>query len=445
MEFKGKKLDDEKVRIINDITVYGRNIFITGNAGTGKSFLVEYLTENHREGLIVTATTGVAALNVKGYTLAKMSNRYNSVIKPDELVKEFFRKPWLQQKRRKIQECQTLIIDEVSMLKRDDFEYFDKVWRGVRECPDLPFGGVQVIMVGDFLQLPPVVKNRKLAESDYCFSSPVWDELNMNKHCLTTVYRTDDPNFTRILNDIRTGEIRQRGHESDLETLAGRMVQSEDDIPEHFRELIVRIFSSNAERDVRNHEELDKIRGHQIVFETRIRPGKERDAEKMIKDLPSEDPLTLKVGARVMLLCNDYFDKNLANGSTGTVASMELDGVWVSFDNGENVFVEYREYCLVEPAGKGKKSRDKVIFERIPLTLSWAITAHKSQGLSIPYLFCGFKGFFAPGQAYVAFSRATKLDQLWFTGFRPTVIMTCPHALKFHQKLHEELENENYS
>jgi ATP-dependent DNA helicase PIF1 len=442
MKFKGKTLDEEKIKIIRDIEL-GNNCFITGNAGTGKSFLVEYIAENFKEGLIVTATTGVAAINISGITIAKMTNRYNGVITPDELVHELETKPFLRNKAARMRNCKMLIIDEVSMLHRKDMEYFDKVWRGVRGISSKPFGGVQIVMVGDFLQLPPVVKGRELCRDDYAFSSWTWDQLKMKKHCLTQVYRTDDAAFTKILDNVRTGKIKHTGNGAQLDKLIDRSVESEDDIPEHFRDKVVRIFSTNSERDIRNKIELSKVTGSVMTYVSQPFPGKEKEAAKMIKDLPSEDPLRLKVGARVMLLCNDYFENNLANGSTGKVISLEIAGVWVAFDNGLDLFIKEKTYSITTNPSGGGASTSKNIFKRIPLTLAWAITAHKSQGLSISFLFCGFKGFFAPGQAYVALSRATKIDQLWIKDFSPTMIKTCSHALEFHTHLRKTITNDN--
>lgn len=399
-----------------------KNVFITGRPGTGKSVLTNALRQLGRKDYRVAAPTGLAALNVNGKTLHSMfrlpvsdgiiAPDYNKFSQIDNVVK-FVR-----------YQLRWLIIDEISMVRVDQFDFIDRFCRLVRN-DSRPFGGIQVIAVGDFYQLPPVakpddVKALKAAgwESPFVFSSRLFEGFETRK--LTEVLRQKwDRKFVDILARMRVGELTPK----DLAAING-LVEPD------FEDIRIRLVSTNAEAFSTNSKELAKLGGEIVTFsatQTGVWPVKD--------NFPAETELTLKVGAQVMVKLNkadipqgERGDSDVVNGDLGIVEEI-FDGQpdteeGPGFDS-EEPYVEVRlrkndsvvkiwrrrwEYKVKEKIGNDWTERVVASFEQIPLSLAWAISMHKSQGQSFEAVHINCEKIFAPGQAYVAFSRCRTLE-----------------------------------
>lgn len=394
-----------------------KNVFITGRPGTGKSVLTNALRQLGRKDYRVAAPTGLAALNVNGKTLHSMfglpvsdgiiAPDYNKFSQIDNVVK-FVR-----------YQLRWLIVDEISMVRVDQFEFIDRFCRLVRN-DSRPFGGIQVIAVGDFYQLPPVakpddVKALKAAgwESPFVFSSRLFDSFETRE--LTEVLRQKgDRKFVDILARMRVGDLAPK----DLAAINAQVEPNFDDVR-------IRLVSTNAEAFSTNSKELAKLPGNTVTFsatQTGVWPVKD--------NFPAETELTLKIGAQVMVKLNkadipqgERGDSDVVNGDLGVVEAIfeEMDGeefvkeayVAVRLRKNNNVVKIWRrrwEYKVKEKVGSDWTERVVASFEQIPLSLAWAISMHKSQGQSFEAVHINCEKIFAPGQAYVAFSRCRTLE-----------------------------------
>ncbi len=417
------------IRLIKD----GENVFITGHAGTGKSYILERLKEQFKK-LVITSTTGIAAVNIKGQTIHSWAGIGLCRYSIENIVKNIMtKKPAI---KKNIEKCTMLAIDEISMLNIKAFEYVDKVFRLVRE-DDRPFGGVQVIFLGDFFQLPPVVDMEEGGELSYCFESPVWSELNLKNILLVENHRQNEENFIKALSNMRTNAL----NNDDIKLLNTRCVSLQNEkVPD-----ILHIFSTNREADTYNQTMFDLLNTKMYEFQAQdgVLRGKgyvyedlsEREQtilEIFDKTCRAEKLIKLKIGARVMLLINLDFKTGLVNGSCGVVRYLDDDKATVEFDNGtiRDIARETFEYYY----------NDKVIAvrEQFPLKLAYAVTIHKSQGMTLDKLYVDCKRIFERGQAYVAMSRVKALSGLYLDNFSKELVISDDKVVEFYKNL--ELE-----
>lgn len=399
------EISDKVAKILKAMEETQNHFFITGNAGTGKSTLLSHFRNTTKKNLAVVAPTGVAAVNVKGETI-------HSFFKiPPSVTPQVAREEAKKTRNAKLYRAlQILIIDEISMVRADLLDSIDIFLKTVRHS-ELPFGGVQMIMVGDLYQLPPVVTNdenaalSQLYSSPFFFSSKVMSGINdnlFNKFYiveLDKIYRQSDAKFINILNNIRTNKVT----EEDLNAL-NRQLISEGEYSEDY----IILTSVNAQADIINQTKLAEIIGTAQSYHATITG--DFGANKQ----PLPDSIALKTGAKIMLLNNDP-DGRWINGTVGRIYSLKPNSVTVKLENGEIVDVTPFTWSSYKTSFNQEKnvieSLEVGSFKQMPIKLAWAITIHKSQGKTFEKVIIDFgRGAFAHGQTYVALSRCTSLS-----------------------------------
>ncbi|MCP4395294.1 MAG: AAA family ATPase [Alphaproteobacteria bacterium] len=384
-----------------------KNIFITGKAGTGKSTLLEYFCNNTEKHLAVLAPTGVAALNVKGQTIHRFFGFYIDVT--PQKIRNLEIKP----RRKKIyKQLKTIIIDEVSMVRADLLDCVDEFLRLYGPNPDTPFGGVQMIFIGDLYQLPPVVtsKERQIFtdhyKTPYFFSAHALDggncELEMLE--LEKIFRQKEEGFIKLLNAVRNNSIEYQ----DIESLNARF--NPDFNPETEDDFYICLTSTNAKADEINAQHISKLTGRTFNSDGEIEGnfGKEY--------LPTAMDLKFKVGAQVMMVNNDP-NKHWVNGSIGLITAISKDTEGKEFmkiriqgsHRVEKVYPFTWEVYRFALEGNTIVSESIGSFTQYPIRLAWAVTIHKSQGKTFDNVIIdvGSRGTFVAGQMYVALSRCT--------------------------------------
>ncbi|MBA3900547.1 MAG: helix-turn-helix domain-containing protein [Bacteroidetes bacterium] len=412
-------------KFINQTT---RHIFLTGKAGTGKTTFLRYITAHTHKKAVIAAPTGIAAINAGGVTLhslfqlpfgafvpskdknSEVSN-YQKINNPYSLIKDLQIRG---NKRRLIQEIELLIIDEVSMLRADLLDAIDTVLRTIRRQQNVPFGGVQVLFIGDLLQLPPVVKDfewqvlRNYYKSAHFFEAQA---LQQNKPLyieLEKIYRQSDDTFISVLNHLRDNKITK----DDIDLLNKYY---KPNFKSDSGENIIYLTTHNQKADRINGEELKNLKGNSFSYKAEVTGEFNEHA------YPVEETLELKIGAQVMFIKNDLSGKQAYfNGKIGKISEIGKDAILVAFDDGsQNVLVEKylwenKRFTINEITNEvEEKAVGK--FLHYPIKLAWAITVHKSQGLTFKKAIIDVGAAFAPGQVYVALSRLTSLDGLVLT------------------------------
>jgi ATP-dependent DNA helicase PIF1 len=420
------QLDASQHGIVKTATLNrSANVFISGSAGTGKSLVLrEIMARLPTRETLVTAPTGVAAMNIGGVTLHSALG-----IKPAAETGDVDKLPLSTSVARKLQNCTTLVIDEVSMLSPQLFAAADKLCRRYKMRPLEPFGGVRVVLCGDFLQLPPVGDyNNPTPAWKYCFEVPTWSELNLQPAILRNQYRQDDPEFIRFLGDVRVGKF----DTAFFKELASHPASN----------TAVRLRCTNREVDAVNSKEYAALPSSaEHVYEARVWGPMKDAAASRFAVLPKL--LTARIGTRVMLLKNLDVPRGLVNGAVGTVVrfaeckdTLETLPV-VNFDGlGEHLMV--RQNWEVEWMGK-----KMCTVNQVPLRHAWCLTVHKAQGTSLREVDVDLASSFDTGQAYVALSRARTRQGLTVRSATPRSIKHCAKALDFEQRLLAAAEGNN--
>lgn len=391
-----------------------RNLFLTGGAGVGKSFVVNRLSEFCDDnGVFIskTSSTGVSAINIGAQTLHSFMG-IGLADSPTEILISKVRKN--KTARERLRHCKILFIDEISMVSG---ELLDKVYAVLRDlCYKMP----RIIIVGDFAQLAPVFKTDSL----YAFESDSWNSLDFKTVHLTEIVRQDkESEFARLLSKIRFGD------NSDISLLETRFITG--DIPEGS----MVAFSRNVDVDAYNYEKLGQIKGELKTYKA-IDLGSDRYLDSLDKNCLAPKNLDLKVGAQVMLLKNDL-DKGLSNGSIGKVVAMGMASVDVDF--GGNITSIGQEEWKIEESSlslSGKVST-KILASRrqVALKLCWASTIHKIQSLTVDKITLDLSGCFASGQYYCALSRAKTLEGLYIKGHSHSSLKVDPRCVEFYKNL----------
>lgn len=381
-----------------DILKTGANIFLTGEPGSGKTHTInQYAAYLRARGIepAITASTGIAATHIDGMTIHSWSGiGIASALSREEILAIAGR----SKIRKRILAARILIIDEISMLSAPLLRMVDAVCRAVREINE-PFGGMQIILVGDFFQLPPI--SRGDLKASFAYESPVWEELHPVVCYLTEQYRQDDPLFLSALAAIRT-----RDRDAELRGHILKRMSAARHIPEH----IPKLFSHNADVDRINKEELVKLPGETAEFYMESF-GPAALVEILKKGCLSPETLELKKGASVMFTKNSPQEK-FVNGTLGVVRKFDAESghPLVQLRDGGWVAAAPMEWKIEE----GGKARARVM--QIPLRLAWAMTVHKSQGMSMDAAVMDLSDAFEYGQGYVAFSRVRRLSGLYLLG-----------------------------
>ncbi len=416
-------LSDEQLDVIKSFES-GKNIFVTGGAGSGKSYLLSYLKRNYASlGLEVTASTGIAAVNIGGVTIHSWSGIGLGNL-PLEKIVENLNSAKFSRVRKKIRRARALAIDEISMISADLFELLNKVFQAVRENQK-PMGGIQILLFGDFLQLPPV--NRGSDSFSFCFDSNAWRELDLQCFELKGSFRQKDRTFIDILNNLRFGSLSR----NDREILQSRVGLLDKGV---IKPTI--LTTHNLKVDQINLSELKKIPHAEQAFSADYF-GDLNKIELLKKNCLASQVLSLKVGAQVMMIKNTYQKEGIINGSLGIIRdfSPRKNYPVVEFVNGKVLTVAPEEW-LIERFDEDKKI---VVVDagvsQVPLILSWAITIHKSQGLTLDKISCDLSDAFSPGQVYVALSRARSLEGVFIKSINFDKIFADKNAVNFYRDL----------
>ncbi len=421
MSTNNTDITNKSFQLASDFVNYtNASLFLTGKAGTGKTTFLKHVKENEVKNTVVVAPTGVAAINAggttihsffqlpftpfipvsKGYGVTETSTDKHSLISQQRLTNE---------RKEIMQKLELLIIDEISMVRCDVLDAIDTVLRHVRSQYSVPFGGVQVLLIGDMYQLPPVIKTEEWQllspyyKSEYFFNShviesqqPVYVELNK-------IYRQNDGAFVQVLNQVRNNEMDQEGYE----LLHTRYLPAFNPARE---ENYITLTTHNYKADAINFKALNELTGKMYHFDAAV------EGEFYEKSYPADENLKLKIGTQAMFLKNDVEKvRRYFNGKIGIVDKIEEEKIFVQCE-GEVTSIEVKKekwknirYSLNKTTNQIEE--DEIgSFTQFPLRLAWAITIHKSQGLTFEKAIIDAGEAFAPGQVYVALSRCTTLQ-----------------------------------
>jgi len=444
------ELSDEQNEAYNKY-IEGKNIFITGPGGSGKSELIRKIYQDAKEkgkNINVCALTGCAAvlLQCKAKTIHSWagiglgSGTIEANIKK-VIDKEFKKKNW--------KETQILIIDEVSMLSLKLFEMLDRIGRKVRKCESKPFGGIQIIFSGDFYQLPPVGNKDEPETMQFCFESEIWNEVFQieNQIQLIRIFRQADPIYASILNQIREGRLKRSSNDKLLEYVGKT-------IPEDSLIRPTKLFPTKNKVEAINNNEMISLTSEEKVYKVKPmlelpmtkyeREKRSRYNEKDIQtelaylqgNLLCDSEIHLKIGAQVMCVVNIDLElpsgEMLCNGSQGIVTGFsENNGPIVKFKNGIEQVMARHIWPSENIPGIG--------IAQVPLILAWALTIHKAQGatLDLAEIDVG-SGIFECGQTYVALSRIKSLEGLYLTSFDASKIRIHKKVKEYYTRLSEQ-------
>ncbi|KAM9323072.1 ATP-dependent DNA helicase PIF1 [Pholidichthys leucotaenia] len=413
-----RKLNKEQAAVLSAV-LSGKNVFFTGSAGTGKSFLLKRIIGSlPPKSTFATASTGVAACHIGGTTLHSFAG-IGSGSAPLQQCIELAQRPGVLQHWTS---CRHLIIDEISMVEAEFFDKLESVARSVRRSTE-PFGGIQLIVCGDFLQLPPVSKGKEKAR--FCFQARSWRKVIQINMELTEVRRQTDHNFISILQAVRVGRV--------TEEVTAKLIKSAYHQIERDGILATRLCTHKDDVELTNENKLQQLPGSVHVFEA-------LDSDPaLVKTIDAHSPVSrliqLKVGAQVMLTKNLDVPRGLVNGARGVVVAFEpgKHGLPLVRFLGGVTEVLKPERWVFKSGGGVHLSR-----QQLPLKLAWAISIHKSQGMTLDCVEISLARVFESGQAYVALSRARSLEGLRVMDFDPSVVRADPDVLVFYKKLRKE-------
>ena len=391
------------------------NIFLTGQAGTGKSTVLrKYLKLRGEEGCpVVVASTGAAAIIVGGRTFHGF---FGLGIMEGGPEKTFYRAVHHPKVKARIQEVREVIVDEVSMLSGEVLTTAESICRYIKGS-DLPWGGIRMVFVGDFAQLPPV--NEKDEEIDWAFHSDIWRKSNLQSVVLHQVMRTDEFYFLDVLQKVRSGIA----DEEVKSFLKRRCIKVDRDFDG------TRLFPRKKQVREFNADRLSRFPGKASKFETEYRGFKEAIA-RLKKNCPINQVIKLKVGALIMVRVNWLEGRHYVNGSQGVVEKIEPELLTLKMLDGEILEVKKHDFDLLSGDGDIVATA-----KNFPVTLAWAITIHKSQGATMSRLAVDLFDLWAPGQAYVALSRVRSAKGLFITGWDSSSIIASQNVIAFHNEI----------
>ncbi len=402
-----------------DILERQGNVFLTGAAGTGKSFLLNrYLKDKPSEAFPVVASTGAAAVLIGGRTFHSFFGLGIMEGGIEETVLRALRSRKLT--HRLLAAC-CVVIDEVSMLSGTTLMAAERIARAARNR-DEPWGGLRIIVVGDFAQLPPVTPGAM--QKDWAFLHQAWRDSAFVPALMSTVMRTKDSDFLDILNFVRAGTV----NDDVRAFLDARTGYANDDTEG------TRLYAHRHSADAYNHRRLDAIPGQPRAFETEY-AGEARVLESAKRAMPIPDVLLIKEGALVMMRKNDPSEPQVyVNGSLGHIRRIEDELLVIELLSGDVVEVEKQKFSYLDGDGK-----ELLTAWNFPVTLAWATTIHKAQGASLDALIVDLASLWEPGQAYVALSRVRNAGALYVERWNPSSIRAEPLVTQLYDSLADEM------
>ncbi|MDE2030975.1 MAG: AAA family ATPase [Patescibacteria group bacterium] len=400
----------------------GVNVYLTGSAGSGKTYLLnEYISylKNHDIPVAITASTGIAATHMNGMTIHGWAG-IGIKDKIDEYDLEVLEGKQYLWKR--FEKARVLIIDEVSMLHAHRLDIIERVCRRFKRS-DKPFGGLQIIISGDFFQLPPINRSNETNLKDMVLYSEAWRIMNPAICYLTEQHRQVDEELTSILNAIRSDTVEELHYEQ----LKNRL---NAELPNNI--IPTKLYTHNTNVDIENNTELSNLKTDEKVFYMSS-TGPEPLVEILRKSCLASEKLHLKVGAEIMCIKNN-FEEGYVNGTRGKVIDfLPSDNTpIIELYNGKTIYA-HKETWAIEENGKNKAS-----ISQLPIRLAWAITIHKSQGMSLDNAEIDLTHTFAYGMGYVALSRVKTMTGIKLVGFNPDALRVDPKVLQFDKELRNE-------
>lgn len=398
-----------------DILKSGRNVYLTGAAGAGKTHVLnEYITylRKHDIGVGITASTGIAATHLGGMTIHSWSG-----IGIRDYLSEYDLDAMSQQRPlvRRLENTQVLIIDEVSMLHPNTLDLVDAVCKELKRSHE-PFGGMQVVLSGDFFQLPPIVRGG--GEDVFADSANAWREGDFRICYLSEQHRQDDDSLLTILNDIRDGNVSEHTRALLQERIGASAPESITP---------TKLYTHNIDVDAHNEAELAELDGEEWVFDMTDK-GRANIIAGLRKSVLAPETLKIKKGATVMFVKNSFED-GYVNGTLGKVVAFDYGYPVVEIMSGKRITATPAEWSVEE---NGKVLG---LVEQVPLRLAWAITVHKSQGMSLDAAEIDLGKAFVPGQGYVALSRVRTLEGLILKAISETALTVHPYVLELDKHL----------
>jgi ATP-dependent exoDNAse (exonuclease V) alpha subunit len=403
----------EEQKLALDLCESGENVFLTGGAGSGKSFVIrEFMKDKNEKSLPILASTGAAAVLLGGRTFHSFFGlgimeggpeaTYQRLLKDGAVLK-------------RIQRVEGVVIDEISMIPGDALMVAERISQIAREST-LPWGGMRIIAVGDFGQLPPVTKFGQ--KRDWCFLNDTWSRSGFQICELKLNQRISNNEFLNVLADIREGIFNERVQNF----LEERTRDHDEDHPG------TRLFPRRDQSEQYNQKKLAEINETEHLVDS-IYLGEQRYIDILSKNAPVPPQLKLKIGCRVLFLKNDA-NKRWVNGTRGTLVSYEADHLIVKKDHGREVKVDKISFSLLDAEGNAKAS---VI--QFPVILAYATTIHKSQGATLDELWCDLGSLWEPGHAYVALSRLRDPVGLHIVRWHPRSFIVDPDVKRFYQRI----------
>lgn len=431
----------------------GKNVFITGPGGCGKSHVIKSIVEHakfHNKRINVCAMTGCAAvlLNCGAKTLHSwagigLAKGDDNVIITNISSNKYKKRNWMT--------TDVLIIDEVSMMSKRLFNLLDSIGKRIRRNSK-PFGGIQLIFSGDFYQLPPVGDRDNPDNSKFCFESELWDDTFDYQILLDKVFRQTNMDYIDVLQQVREGVL----YNSGLKLLNSRLMNNLDDLNnEDDNEEIKPVILHPTKKNVNeiNKYQMDNLSGETYKYTYEVEPNEniknmvkptitqqEYEVKYMVNNSLFEQELVLKVGTQVMCIANINMDLNICNGTTGVITEFKKGFPYVKLDNGQN-------YLFIQHTWNSENY--PISIKQIPLIHAWAITIHKSQGATLEKAQINLgSSVFTYGQSYVALSRVKSLEGLYITNFNPQRIKANPFVKEFYKRFYDDGdengdENEN--
>jgi len=398
----------------------GKNVFLTGSAGAGKTYVlnqyIQYLKER-KVPVAVTASTGIAATHMNGMTI----HAWAGIGVKDVLLHKDLQ--YLKTKKYildKLKQVQVLIIDEISMLHRKQLEMVNQVLQFFKENT-LAFGGIQIVFSGDFFQLPPVGGGNEEPKEKFAFMAKAWLDAALTICYITEQHRQADNSLNIILNHVRSGLISNDSIAKLQAASAHRLTAFQP----------TKLYTHNFDVDRVNIEYLSQLQTQSKVF-VAVTKGNDKLQEVLKKSVLTDAVLELKTGTRVMFIKNNY-EKGYMNGTLGEVIDFNSDGFpKVKIRSGKTIIAEPEDWMIQDEKGKTLAS-----FQQVPLRLAWAITIHKSQGMTLDAAEVDLSKTFEKGQGYVALSRLKDLESLYLSGFNELALQVDGLALKADKRFRE--------